>query len=128
MAGYYGSFIPTQPVGGINFAPQQPQMQIQPQQQPQVQASPNPMLILISSEDEMRNYPVAAGTTVILVAFNLGKFWLKATDTSGVPQAPREFTFVEKTPEPPAAPITREEFTTLSEQVKKLIEELGGTK
>ena len=126
MGGYYGSYIPTQStVGGINFAPQMPQTPVQPQQVP---ANSNPMLILISSEEEMRNYPVAAGTTVLLAAFNLGKFWLKATDTSGLPQVPREFTFAEKTPESATAPITREEFNSLSEQVKKLIEELGGTK
>lgn len=86
------------------------------------------MVALISSEDEMRNYIVGAGSSVILVAFNLGKFWLKSTSANGVPQQPREFIFNEKQPEPPATPITREEFKKLSERVQKLIEELGGEK
>lgn len=103
-----------------------PIQQMQPQ--PIQQAQSNPMMILISSEEEMRNYPVQAGVTVLLVSFNLGKFWLKSTDTNGVPQQPREFTFVEKIPEAPATPISRDEFLALSEKVNKLIDELGGTK
>jgi hypothetical protein len=87
---------------------------------------------MVSSEEEMLNYPVAAGVTVLLISFNLGKFWLKSTNTNGVPQVPRAFDFTEKVAmqanaQMPAG-VSREEFTQLSDQVKKLIEELGGTK
>ena len=124
--------------GGINFAPsnyqavvpvmQQPQ---QPQQQPQQQSGS--LTIMDSSEEEMLNYPVAAGVTVLLISFNLGKFWLKSTNTNGVPQVPRAFDFTEKVaaqvaPQTQTTGVSREEFNQLSEQVKKLIEELGGTK
>lgn len=118
MAVNTNPFYPTS-VGGFNTQYQGtvPNQQTQPL-----------MVALISSEDEMRNYIVAAGSSVILVAFNLGKFWLKSTSANGVPQQPREFIFNEKLPEPPTTPITRDEFNKLSEKVQKLIEELGGEK
>ena len=76
----------------------------------------------------MRNYPVAAGTTVLLIAFNLEKLWLKTTDTGGVPQPVREFKITETIrPNTATGSVTREEFTSLCGKVDKLIKELGGT-
>jgi len=55
------------------------------QTQPTPSATQNGLMtIFVNSEDEVNNYPVAAGLTVLLISFNLKKFWLKATDTSGI--------------------------------------------
>lgn len=88
------------------------------------------MTIFVTSEDEVTNYPVAAGLTVLLISFNLKKFWLKSTDTSGIPQRPRLFTFDEKTPSTNqnGSFVSRQEFQDLNNKLDKLIAELGGTK
>lgn len=112
-----GTAVPT----GMNTS-----MPLQGQQtQPQFQQSQGPILVMISSEDEMARYPVAAGATVYLMAMNLGSFWVKTTDANGIPLAPRKFKFNEEVPEPP---VTRAEFESLSERLNKLIGELGGAK
>ena len=46
------------------------------------------MTVLVSSEEEVNNYPVAAGMTVMLMDFAHKRFWLKSTAMNGVPQAP----------------------------------------
>lgn len=88
------------------------------------------MTIFVSSEDEVKNYPVAPGLTVMLISFNLQKFWLKSTNTNGVPETAREFSFTEKLAAPETQKIqngvTREEFDSLSKKIDKLIEDLGG--
>ena len=95
-----------------------------PLQQPQQNQS-GLMTIMVSSEDEMLNYPV--DVTVLLISFNLGKFWLKSTSTNGVPQQPRIFDFTEKTTiQPTTNGVTREEFDSLNQKIDKLIAELGG--
>lgn len=88
------------------------------------------MTIFVQSEEEVNNYPVAAGLTVLLISFGLKKFWLKSTDTSGVPQQPRSFSFNEETPlqNQNGAFVSRAEFSELSSKLDKLISELGGTK
>lgn len=113
-------------LGGINFTPYQNQT-IPPQPQ---NNSGNIMTIFVSSEEEAHSYPVAAGTTVLLLCFNLNKFWLKSTNTSGVPEQLREFTFEEKTIPNTVngtGGVTREEFDSLSKKIDKLINDLGGT-
>lgn len=88
----------------------------------------NLMTIFVNSTDEVTNYPVAAGLTVMLIGFNLGKFWLKSTSTNGVPQPIREFTFTEEisVPNNQNDGVTREEFKALNEKLDKLIQDLGG--
>ena len=94
--------------------------------QPQTNSG-NIMTIFIGSEEEANSYPVAAGTTVLLLCFQKKKFWLKSTSTSGVPEQLREFSFDEKTPTPVAqGGVTREEFDSLSKKIDKLINDLGG--
>lgn len=117
-------------VGGINFGPNgyQPAVQI-PQQTQQPQQNPGSiMTIFVNSEDEVRNYPVAAGVTVLLLSFNLKKFWLKSTSTNGVPETLREFPFEETTPQAAqqSTGVSREEFDSLSKKIDKLIADLGG--
>lgn len=100
----------------------------QPVQQPQ-NNSGNIMTVFVNTEDEVQNYPVAAGTTVQLICFAANKFWFKSTSTNGVPEALREFEFKETTkvqPQNPAS-VTRAEFDDLSKKIDKLINDLGGT-
>lgn len=111
---------------GMNFN-QMPQTAVPYSQQPQ-QTPGSIMTIFVNSEDEVRNYPVAAGVTVLLLSFNLKKFWLKSTSTNGVPESLREFPFEETTPQtqPTGTGVSREEFDSLSKKIDKLIADLGG--
>ena len=89
------------------------------------------MTVLVSSEEEVNNYPVAAGMTVMLMDFGHKRFWLKSTAMNGVPQAPRVFTMEEISLQPPknqndSNMVTREEFDTLNAKLDKLISSLGG--
>lgn len=123
MAGY-NYLNNTNPYPYSNFQMPAQQAPLQPQQNTQSGL----MTIMVSSEDEMINYPVAAGVTVLLISFNLGKFWLKSTSTNGVPQQPRVFEFTEKTTlQPQVGAVTREEFNSLNSKIDKLIAELGGS-
>lgn len=120
-------YYPTQ-AAGINTVPNNFQTAV-PMPQPQPQQTPGSiMTIFVNSEDEVRNYPVAAGVTVLLLSFNLKKFWLKSTSTNGVPESLREFPFEETTPQtqPAGSGVTREEFDSLSKKIDKLIADLGG--
>lgn len=104
-----------------------------PMQQPQqTQQNGGFMTIFVNDENEVNNYPVAAGLTVLLISFDRKKFWLKGTDTSGVPRQLRTFSFEETTPvasqNQNGSEISREEFNALNEKLNKLIAELGGTK
>lgn len=89
------------------------------------------MTVLVNSEDEVNNYPVAAGFTVMLVDFSHNKFWLKSTAMNGVPQPPRVFTISEISQQPAqiqnGSNVTREEFDALNSKLTKLIASLGGT-
>lgn len=124
MAGYNTN--PYYPTNTGNFSPYNYQVAV-PMQQPQQQQSGNIMTIFIGSEEEANSYPVAAGTTVLLLCFQKNKFWLKSTSTSGVPEALREFSFDEKTQAPvQTGGVTREEFDKLSSKIDKLINDLGG--
>lgn len=117
--------------GGANFNSYQsipwnpPQTVVQ-----QTGTGSNLMTIFVNNTDEVNNYPVAAGLTVMLIGFNLGKFWLKSTSTNGVPQPIREFTFTEEVSvsNNQNGGVTREEFKALNEKLDKLIQDLGGAK
>lgn len=99
-----------------------------PLQQPQQQTSL--LTVFVDSEAEVNDYPVAAGTTVQLISFKMGKFYLKSTATNGVPQPIRVFNFTEETkaPEIQNGAVSRDEFNALNEKLNKLIQELGGDK
>lgn len=117
---YYQTAVPTNiaPMGNFQTAVPLPQAQ---------QTPGSIMTIFVSSEDEVKNYPVAAGVTVLLLSFNLKKFWLKSTSTNGVPETLREFPFEETTPKAPSnTGVSREEFESLSKKLDKLLSELGG--
>lgn len=110
--------VPNAPLGNFQAAVPLPQTQ---------QTPGSIMTIFVSSEDEVKNYPVAAGVTVLLLSFNLKKFWLKSTSTNGVSESLREFPFEETTPKAPSnTGVSREEFESLSKKLDKLLSELGG--
>lgn len=115
------------------WAPQPTPNVYQPQTSTQ-QPSSNLMTIFVSSEEEVLNYPVAAGLTVLLLSFNLQKFWLKSTNTNGVPQPLRVFPFTEEIRQSAQVTnnqndlVTRDEFKALNEKLEKLINDLGGGK
>lgn len=52
----------------------------------------------VKGEDGARNYPVAAGNTVLLLDMETGKFWLKSTAPNGSAEPLRSFSFTETTP------------------------------
>lgn len=125
MAGYYQT---TNPYNQWYQAPVMPAVSQVPQQN-----NNSVMVVFVEGEAGARSYPVAAGNTVMLMDFNSNKFWLKATDTNGMPQQLRTFEFKEQvTPQQnqngTQQIVTREEFNSLSEKLDKLISELGGSK
>lgn len=75
--------------GGYN-QPQQYQ-----QYQPYQQASNNVIVVPVQGESGASMYPVAAGNTVLLMDFNLKKFWIKSTDINGLPAKFAAFDFKE---------------------------------
>lgn len=126
-ASAYPSALTPTAVGGINYSPSYGQTAV-PLQQPQQQTSL--LTVFVDSDAEVNDYPVAAGTTVQLISFKMGKFYLKSTATNGVPQPIRVFSFTEETkaPEIQNGAVSRDEFNALNEKLNKLIQELGGDK
>ena len=96
--------------------------------QPQQSSNGQLLTVFVDTEDEVNDYPVAAGTTVQLISFKMGKFYLKSTATNGVPQPVRIFTFKEETPAPENqnGAVSRDEFNALNAKFDKLLKELGG--
>lgn len=97
------------------------------------------MTVLVQGEAGANAYPVASGNTVMLLDFESNKFWLKS-NVNGIPQRLRTFSFIEEIQEQQQpvsqnnGSISREEFetlsrnvTNLSESMKKLVADLGGT-
>lgn len=115
------------------YQPQQPRPMTMPQQlQMNGQQPQNSILtVFVNSEDEVNFYPVAAGVTVMLVSFNLKRFWLKSTGKNGVPEPLRVFDFEEIVTMQPQSQAdqnyaTKDEIKTLSDKLDKLISSLGG--
>ena len=69
--------------------PQQPQYQ-------QYQQNNNVIVVPVQGEQGASIYPVAAGNTVLLMDFNLKKFWIKSTDINGLPAKFAAFDFKEE--------------------------------
>ena len=119
MPNYYGQTPYTQPV-------------YQPQMQPRPEQSPNSILtVFVNSEEEVNYYPVAAGVSVLLISFDLKKFYLKSTAKNGVPEPIRVFSFSEETKseiQNEGVFVTRDELDALTAKLNSLIEKLGGDK
>lgn len=125
-ASAYPSALTPTAVGGINYSPSYGQTAVPLQTQQQTSL----LTVFVDSEAEVNDYPVAAGTTVQLISFKMGKFYLKSTATNGVPQPIRVFSFTEETttPEIQNGAVSRDEFNALNAKLDKLIAELGGDK
>ena len=103
------------------------------QNQPQVQQQSSLLTVFVDSEEEVNMYPVAAGVTVMLVCFKLGKFYLKTTGKNGVPEPLRVFSFTEEAvstqvPTQNQNPIyaSAEALENISNKLNDLIAKLGG--
>lgn len=99
----------------------------QPANQQQVSTNVSLMTVFVNSEQEVDEYPVAAGVTVQLINFKAGKFYLKSTGTNGVPQPLRRFSFTEDSlpAQNQNGSVSRDEFNALSDKINKLLKELG---
>lgn len=81
-----------------------------------VQTPQVPNVVYVNGEEGAKNYPVAAGNTVLLLDFNTNQFWLKSTASNGVFTPMRSFSFVENTPKVESAPtdyVTKKELNDL---------------
>lgn len=68
----------------------------QPQQYQNYQQNNNVIVVPVQGEQGASIYPVAAGNTVLLMDFNLKKFWIKSTDINGLPAKFAAFDFKEE--------------------------------
>ena len=90
-------------------------------------------VISVSGEQGANMYPVAPGNTVVAFDWNNKNFWIKSTDTNGLPQATRKFSFEEETP-PPQEPqnaeiqTLKDEMAQIKEMLKGLVEGKGAKK
>ena len=108
----------------------QPPMQDQLGQLKQVQPQNSSPIIWVQGEAAARAYMVAAGNSVLLMDSDESVFYLKSTDSSGMPQPMRIFDYTERT-QPgaikTAAPadnfVTREEFDALAQRLNAFIKE-----
>ena len=108
-------YNPYYPQGVGNFTYPQ-QTQVQPQQ-PQ---NNSVLTVLVSSEEEARNYPVGPGGSLFLMDSSNCRFYTKSVDFSGIATFKR-FEFNEIGAEPQVASqndfVTRDEFEKLKAQV-----------
>ena len=97
MANFFGGY------------PQPQQFQQYPSYQ---QANNNVIVVPVQGESGASMYPVAAGNTVLLMDFNLKKFWIKATDINGLPSKFAAFDFKEEVKPTQGAGnfVSRDEF------------------
>lgn len=98
---------------------------------------PQIFTMLVSGEDLPNTYPVGLNCIGLFIDFNACKFWVRENLT-GVPKPLRVFSFNEIIQQPTyqntdESIVSREEFNNLSqnvgnlsEQINKLIAELGG--
>lgn len=77
--------------------------------------SPNNTIVWVQGEAGAKAYPVAAGTSLLLMDSESRQFYIKSTDQSGMPMPLRTFTYEEvvgtiSTSKDVSNYITREEF------------------
>lgn len=115
---YYG-----QPQNQLDYFKAQ---QMQPQQMPQQGNG----LLWVQGEAGAKAYPVAPGSSVLLMDSEGNRFYLKSADVSGMPSM-RVFDYTERTAaqnQPVAAPtpqggdyVTRAEFNALAQKLAALM-------
>lgn len=92
--------------------------------------APSSSIIWVQGEAAARAYMVAAGNSVLLMDSDESVFYLKSTDSSGMPQPMRIFDYTERTQNSAARTeitesnfVTRQEFEALSRRFDALIKE-----
>ena len=110
MANFFGGYSPPQP--------------FMPYQSPPVNNTVS--VVTVQGEAGARVYPVAAGNTVLLIDFDAKKFWLKSTDTNGMPSRFASFNFSEeiKTNDDTGRFISRNEFDALKQSIDTQLKQL----
>lgn len=84
-------------------------------------------VVTVQGEAGARVYPVAAGNTVLLIDFDSKKFWLKSTDTNGMPSRFSTFNFSEEIkPQADSGQfISRNEFDNLKQSIDAQLKQLA---
>ena len=103
------------------------------------QTSNTIICVIIQSESEVNTYLVAAGTTVMLICFNTGRFFLKGMDRNGIQMPIRVFPFKEeqqvaKKEEPqttapapsPQVAATKDDIERIEKQLAVITAAMGG--
>ena len=115
-----------------NFFGGYPQPQQFQQYQNYQQQTNNVIVVPVQGESGASMYPVAAGNTVLLMDFNLKKFWIKATDINGLPAKFAAFDFKEEVKpvqQGAAGFVLRNEFDEWKQstdaQLKKILESVN---
>lgn len=97
--------------------------------QQQYQQNNNVIVVTVQGEQGASMYPVAAGNTVLLIDFNLKKFWLKATDINGLPARFDAYDFKEVVkPTQDNNLVPRNEFDAVKQQLEYLTNLIEGKK
>lgn len=96
-------------------------------QVPNQQTSQNNPIVWVQGEDGAKNYPVAAGNTVLLMDQTSNVFYLKSTDMNGIPQPLRVFDYTErdavkevKEDTSNASYVTKQEFDELKKRLDQI--------
>ncbi len=96
--------------------------------QQQYQQQGNVLVVPVQGEQGASMYPVAAGNTVLLMDFNLKKFWIKATDINGLPAKFAAFEFKEINPQGENDFVSRNEFEKWKDEIVENLKALVGGK
>lgn len=92
------------------------------------QPTQNPGIVWVQGEAGAKSYLVGAGQSVLLMDSETSAFYIKSTDTSGMPLPLRVFEYKEKTanntePKNPAldlsAYVTKEEFKKWADELRQ---------
>ena len=103
-----------------NFVPQVPQQQMMQQQQPMmqqqmpVQQNNDTGILWVQGEAGAKSWAVAPGKSVMLMDSESNTFYIKSSDTSGMPMPLRIFDYTERTAQQPSQSqvLQRPEFDT----------------
>ena len=95
--------------------------------QPQnYQQQANVVVVPVQGEQGASMYPVAAGNTVLLMDFNLKKFWIKSTDINGLPAKFAAFEFKEVNPQGASNFVPRNEFDEWKKNTDAQLQQIIG--
>lgn len=95
----------------MSYQPMYPTYQLPNQQN-------NSSIVWVQGEAGAKAYPVAAGNSVMLLDSESSVFYIKSTDSSGMPMPLRTFDFVERSTKPvehSSIPADSSEFVTRKE-------------